>query len=119
MVQTRSLIMDAPVNPAILSGLTMISRSVAISNAAVLTVTFPAKTIISVVNNYSGTSMAVTRSITNDMATVTFTPTGDGTLDYIILASVTEIITTNAAYSSNGSNEIGGVTSNEDDNPKG
>lgn len=119
MAETRSLIMDAPVNPAIMPGLIMISRSIAITNEAVLTVTFPAKTIIAVVQNYTGTSMAVTRTIASDMATVTFTPTGNGTLDFIILASVTETITTNAAYSSGGSIGIGGVGSNEDDNPKG
>lgn len=118
-IYSRSLVMDTPVNPAILSGLVMISRSLILTGGPVLTVTFPAKTIISILQNFTGTSVAVTRTIANDIATVTFTPTGDGTLDYMILASVTEVITTNAAYSSSGSVGSGEITSNETDNPKG
>ena len=119
-VQTRSLIMDAPVNPAIMPGLMVIAHSTAISNAAVLTVSFPAKTVLTVLYNYTGTSVAVTRTIANNIATVTFTPTGDGTLDYLIVGSVTEVITSSALYAVGGGDpEIGGISSNEDDSPKG
>lgn len=112
--------MDAPVNPAIMPGLVFIADSTDADSTAVVRVSFPAKTILTVLYNYSGTSVAVTRTISSDIATVTFTVTGDGILDYIIIATVTETITSAAAYSSNGGVAIGGIgTADIDSVPKG
>lgn len=112
--------MDAPVNPAIMPGLMFVADSTAATNGAVIRVSFPAKTILTVLYNYSGTSVAVTRQIANGIATIAFTVTGDGTLDFIIIGTATETITTAGLYvsgSSSGGATIGG--SQIDSNPVG
>lgn len=84
--------LDSPVNPAIMPGLLLIADDITVDDAAVVTITFPAKTIWCVMVQTTGTSVAKTRSISSDVGTVTLTATGDGTITYIIFASVTETV---------------------------
>jgi uncharacterized membrane protein len=92
MANRRNLIMDAPVHPAFLPGLFFIADEMTVDNASVVTVTFPAKGIWLVFAQTTGTSVAKTKDVTNNVGTVTFTATGNGTLSYLILASATETI---------------------------
>ena len=100
----RSLVMDAPVHPAILPGLVVIVDTVTLSDTIVLTVTFPAKTILGVfVTNHSGNEItaegiAIADSVTSNVATVTFTCAKSGStinFSYQIWASMTETIAAN------------------------
>ena len=95
----RSKIMDIPINPAIMNGLIMLADTVTGVKTESHTVVFPAKTIISVVCSTKADTdaekLTTSWSVTNNVATVTFTPTSAGTagaFSYIILATITETI---------------------------
>jgi len=99
MSERRSKIMDVPVNPAIMPGLIMLADTVTLTATKVLTVSFPAKSVIAVVASSQADTdaekIAIASSVSNDVATVTFTATSAGasnTFSYIILATVTETI---------------------------
>ena len=92
MANRRNLIMDAPVHPAFLPGMFLIADEITADSAAVITVTFPAKGIWLVFAQTTGTSVAKTKDVTSNVGTVTFTLTGDGTVSFLIIASVTETI---------------------------
>lgn len=102
MADRRSKVFDSPVNPAIMSGLTIIADTVTLTATKVLTVTFPAKTIIAVIASSSADTdaekIAWTSAVSGNTGTVTFTATSAGAsnkFSYIILASQTETIAAN------------------------
>lgn len=102
MANRRSKVMDAPVNPAILPGLIMLADTVTLTATKVLTVTFPAKTVIAVIASSTADTdaekIAWTSSVSGNTASVTFTATSAGSsnkFSYIILASMTETIAAN------------------------
>jgi len=102
MANRRSKVMDVPVNPAIFPGLILVADTVTLTATKVLTVSFPAKTIISVVASSTADTdaelIAIASSVSNNVATVTFTATSAGAsnkFSYIILASVTETVAAN------------------------
>lgn len=103
MAERRSLVMDAPVNPAIIGGMMLIADTVTLTATKVLTVSFPAKTVIAVVASSTADTDAEkivwASSVSSNTATVTFTATSAGATNkfsYIIIASVTETIAANA-----------------------
>ena len=98
--------MDVPVNPAIMPGLIFLADTVTGIKTETHSVIFPAKTIIAVVastkTDTDAEKLTTAWSVTNNVATVTFTPTSAGTalaFSYIIIASVTETIAALAASS--------------------
>lgn len=95
----RNLIMDAPVNPAIMPGLKVIADTITAVKTESFTVVFPAKTIFAVVCSSKADTDAEkvvwSASVTSNIATVTFTPSSAGTagaFSFIIIASVTETV---------------------------
>lgn len=103
MADRRSKIMDAPVNPAVMPGLIVIADIVTLTATKVLTITFPAFTIISVVASSTADTDAEkivwTAAVSSNVGTVTFTATSAGSTNkfsYIIFATVTETINANA-----------------------
>ena len=99
----RSKVMDAPVNPAIMPGFVMLADTVTLTATKALTVSFPAKSIISVVASSTADTDAEkivwTSAVSGNVGTVTFTATSAGASNkfgYIILATVTETIAANA-----------------------
>jgi|WetSurMetagenome_2_1015567.scaffolds.fasta_scaffold1101164_2 hypothetical protein len=95
----RNKILDAPVNPAIFPGLIMIADTVTTVKTESFTVVFPAKSVLAVVCSSKADTDAEKvvwdASVTNNVATVTFTPSSAGTaapFSFIILASVTETV---------------------------
>jgi hypothetical protein len=92
MANRRNKLMDAPVNPAIMPGFFLIADDVTVDDGAVVTITFPAKTIWTVMVQTTGTSVAKTKAVSSSIGTVTLTATGAGTISYIIFASVTETV---------------------------
>lgn len=98
MANRRSKVIDAISHPAIMPGLTMIADTVTMANAEVLTITFPAKTIIAVVaSSFADTDaekVVITSAVSNNVGTVTLTKTSAATdkVSYIILATITETI---------------------------
>ena len=106
MGDRRSKVMDVPVNPAIMPGLIMVADTITGIKTESHTVVFPAKTIIAVVCSTKADTdaekLTTSWSVSNNVATVTFTPTSAGTagaFSYIILASVTETIAAGTASS--------------------
>lgn len=102
MANRRSKVMSEPVHPAILPGLDMYADTVTLTKTKVLTVTFPAKSIIAVVASSTADTDAEkivwASSVSGDVGTVTFTATSAGTTNkfsYIILATQTESIDAN------------------------
>ena len=102
MANRRSKVMDAPVNPAIMPGFIMVADTVTLTATEVLTVTFPAKTVIAVLTSSTADTDAEkivwASSVTNNIASVTFTATSAGAsnkFSYLILATVTEVIAAN------------------------
>jgi hypothetical protein len=100
MATRRNKIMDAPINPAIMPGLIFLADTVDLTATKVLTVTFPAKTVLAVLASSTADTDAEkivwAASVTNNVATVTFTATSAGAsnvFSYLIVASVTETIT--------------------------
>src|SRR5574337_1243016 len=92
MANRRNLLFDAPVNPALMPGLMIMADDVTVDNGAVVTITFPAKTIWTVIAQTTGASVTKAKSVSNDVGTVTLTASGNGTISYIIIASVTETV---------------------------
>ena len=92
MANIRHMLMDTPVNPAIMPGFRLIAGEITADDGAVITIPFAAKTIFVVIAQTTGTGVAKTKSVSADIGTVTFTATGDGTISYIIMASVTETV---------------------------
>ena len=99
MANRRSKVMDALVNPAALPAFSMIADTVTLTDTKVLTITFPAKTVVSVVASTAADTDAAkvvwASSISNNLATVTFTKTGTNKFSYIIIYSPTETIDAN------------------------
>lgn len=108
MANRRNLIFDTVVNPGVMPGMLVIADDVTVDDGAVVTITFPAKSIWSVFAQTTGTSVTKAKSVSGSGAistgTVTLTATGGGTISYIIFASVTETVAdldigTDATYS--------------------
>jgi len=102
MADRRSKIINAIVNPAVMPGLFMIADTVTLTKGKVLTVNFPAKSVISVIASSSADTDAEkivwTSAVSNETATVTFTATSAGAsnkFSYMILASIVETIPAN------------------------
>lgn len=94
--------MAEPVGPSFIPGFAMYADTVTLTANKVLTVTFPAKTIIAVVASSSADTdaekIAWTSAVSGNVGTVTFTATSAGAsnkFSYIILASVTETVAAN------------------------
>jgi len=97
MANRRSKVIDALVNPAALPAFSMLADTVTLTNTKVLTITFPAKTVVAVVatsveGNTDASVPVWASSVTGNLATVTFTKTGTGKFSYIIIFSPTETI---------------------------
>ena len=102
MANRRSKIIDTPVGPAFMPGLVMIADTVTLTATKVLTVTFPAYTVIAVLAASTADTDAEkivwTSAVSSNVGTVTFTATSGGAsnkFSYLILASVTETIAAN------------------------
>ncbi len=99
MADRRSKVVDAVVNPAMLPALTMIADTVTLTATKVLSVVFPAKTVVAVLASSDADTdaelIAWASSVSNNIATVTFTATSAGAsnkFSYLILATPTETI---------------------------
>lgn len=97
--QRRSILMEGPVNPAIMSGLCLIVDTFTFTaDSKALTYTFPAKTINGVFASPSAgvdTEKVVwTASVSNDLGTVTFTSStaSSNTFSIMIWYTKTETI---------------------------
>jgi hypothetical protein len=101
MAVRRNIIMDAPVNPAIMGGLIFMADTCTASTGNTLSVSFPAKTVLAVITSSAADTDAEkvtwSSSITNNIATVIFTVTSAGTnrFSYIIVATATEVVDAN------------------------
>lgn len=102
MANRRSKVLAEPVGPSFLPGLAIYADTVTLTATKVLTVSFPAKTVIAVIASSSADTdaekIAWTASVTGNTGTVTFTATSAGAsnkFSYIILASVTETVPAN------------------------
>ena len=99
MANRRSKVIDAIVNPAALPAFSMIADTVTLSTTKILTVEFPAKTVVAVIAavaaDTDATKVVWASSITNNLATVTFTKTTTGKFSYIIVYTPTETIAAN------------------------
>jgi hypothetical protein len=102
MANRRSKVIAEPVGPSFLPGLALYADTATLPTTKVLTISFPAKTVIAVVASSSADTdaekIAWTSSVTGNVGTVTFTATTAGAsnkFSYIILASVTETVAAN------------------------
>lgn len=102
MANRRSKVIAEPVGPSFLPGLAVYADTVTLTATKVLTVSFPAKSVIAVIASSSADTdaekIAWAASVTSNVATVTFTATSAGAsnkFSYIILASVTETVPAN------------------------
>lgn len=102
MANRRSNVIAEPVGPSFLPGMDVYTDTVTLTDAKVLTITFPAKTIVSVIKSVFGDvatteSVAAAASVTGNVGTVTFTATSASAVkfSYIIVASQTETIAAN------------------------
>jgi hypothetical protein len=96
MANRRSKVVDA-------IGFTVVADTVTLTATKVLTVTFPAKTVVAVIAASTADTDAEkivwASSVTAGLASVTFTATSAGatnTFSYIIIATPTETIAANA-----------------------
>src|SRR4030065_2455681 len=103
MANRRSKVVDGLVNPAVLPGLQIIADTVTLTATKVLSVVFPAKTVVAVIAASTADTDAEkivwTAAVSSGVATVTFTATSAGATNkfsYIILATPTETIDANA-----------------------
>lgn len=92
MADLRHLVIDELVNPAVMSGLKVIAGSVTLDNTKTATISFPAKSILMAMGLIGTAGVAHTKAVTSGTGTVVFTAAANGTLDYIIVASVSEDI---------------------------
>ena len=102
MANRRSLVVDGLVNPAVMGGLQFIADTVTLTATKVLTVTFPAKTIIAVLASSTADTdaelIAWTSAVSAGFGTVTFTATSAGAsnkFSYLIISTPTETIAAN------------------------
>jgi len=99
MANRRSKVIDAVVNPAIMGGLSMLADTVTLTHTKILTLTFAAKTVNAVVTSTAADTDAAkvvwVSSVSNDVATVTFTKTGTNKFSYIVIFTPTETIDAN------------------------
>lgn len=103
MANRRSKVIAEPLGPSFLPGLAVYADTITLTATKVLTLTFPAKTVIAVIASSGADtdaeSIAWASSVTKNVATITFTATSAGAsnkFSYIIIASVTETIADNA-----------------------
>jgi len=103
MADRRSKILNKQVGPWSLPGTVYIADTVTLTATKVLTITFPAKTVIAVIASPSAdvdTEKVVwASSVTNEVATVTFTATSAGATNkfsYLVIATEVETIAANA-----------------------
>lgn len=90
---TRTKIIDGIVNPAVMSGLTLITGTVTLDSTKTATISFPAKGIFMAMGTIGVAAAAHTKSVSNGVGSVVFTAAANGDLDYIIVASVSETFT--------------------------
>lgn len=99
MANRRSKVIDGLVNPAVMPAFNTLADTVTLTDTKVLTITFPAKTIIAVVASaFADTDAAKVvsaASVSNNIGTVTFTKTGTNKFSYIIMYTPTETIAAN------------------------
>lgn len=91
MANRSNIVIDNKLN---MGGLTVIADDVTMDDGAVLTITFPAYTIFTVMVNYTGTSITKAKSVSSGLGTVTLTASGDGTVSFIIIASTNTTVST-------------------------
>ena len=103
MANRRNIVLDAPVNPAIMPGLVIMADTVTLTATKVLTMAFPAKTLVAVIAASTADTDAEkivwAGSVSSNVATVTFTATSAGATNkfsYIILSTMTETIAASA-----------------------
>lgn len=101
MANRANLVID---NKVSMGGLQIIADTITCDDGAVITITFPAYTIFTVIATTSGTSVATTKAVSNGIGTVTLTEAGNGTISYIIVASTNTTVAdldilTEATYS--------------------
>lgn len=89
MPNRQNKVIEGLVNPAVMGGFDLIMDQVTMDDGAVLTITWPAKTIFTVIVQTTGTSVAWTKDVstTTGIGVVTFTATGDGLISFIISSS--------------------------------
>lgn len=102
MANRRSLAIDGLVNPAAFGGFSIVADTVTLTATKVLTVSFPAKTVVAVLASSTADTdaelIAWASSITSEVASVTFTATSAGAsnkFSYIIIYTPTETISAN------------------------
>jgi len=93
MATYRTKVIDAIVNPNVLPGFTMIAGKITLDNTKTATITFPARGVFLAIGTLGTAAVAGEVTITNNSASVVFTAGADGTLNYFIIASVTEEFT--------------------------
>jgi hypothetical protein len=102
MANRANLVVD---NKIAIGGYTFLADDITVDDGAVITITFPAKTIFTVMTQTTGTSVTKAKSIDSQgMGTVTLTAAGDGTISFIIVASANTTVDaldigTDATYS--------------------
>ena len=99
MADRRSKVMNKQVGPWALPGMVFLADTVTLTNTKVLTLTFPAKTVIAVLTSTAADTDAAlvvwAASVSDDVATVTFTKTGTNIFSYLIIATEVETIAAN------------------------
>ncbi len=102
MADRRSKVINKQVGPWAMPGMVFLADTVTLTATKVLTLTFPAKTVIAVIASPAAdvdTEKVVwTSSVTNEEATVTFTATSAGAsnkFSYLIIATEVETIDDN------------------------
>lgn len=97
----RSKVIDAIVNPSILPGFTLVSGTVAVTNANVVTVAFPARGIFFAISITGTTVAAGVVTVTAGTASVAFTAGATGNMNYLIIGSTTETYTPGSTGNAN------------------
>lgn len=101
MANRRSKVVNAISHPAIMPGLSILADTVTMANTEVLTITFPAKSILAVVAqsflDVDAEKVVATAVVSNNVGTVTLTKTSANTdkVSYIIFYTIVETITAN------------------------
>ncbi len=99
----RMKVVAEPVGPAFLPGLAIYANYVTAGNGEAHTVVFPAKSVLCILTqcdeDTDAAKVVSSFSISGSTATVTFTKTGAGNFNYLILASVTETVATQVVTS--------------------
>lgn len=88
-------------HPAALPGLTIVTGQVTIDNTKTATIRFPAKGVWSAFGTIGTAAVAGAVTITNGIAEVVYTAGANGTLNYLIFASLSEQITVTDAGTDN------------------